>query len=75
MSSQFLFFVNFVILLASPAHEAGNLRGYSPNIAADSRRPEAGGAIPRPIKQVTRTTVKREPVGKIFVTFYYKITE
>ncbi|XP_045024905.1 proto-oncogene c-Rel isoform X2 [Daphnia magna] len=42
-------------------HEAGNLRGYSPNITVESLRKEAGGAIPRPIKQITRTSVKREP--------------
>ena len=31
----------------------------------ESIRKETGGAVPRPIKQVTRTTVKREPVGNL----------
>lgn len=57
--------VNFIICLLTSAPEAGNLRGYSPNIAVESIRKETGGAIPRPMKQVTRTTVKREPIGNL----------
>jgi hypothetical protein len=61
--------VNFIVFLSTSAPETGNLRGYSPNITAESIRKENGGAIPRPIKQVVRTTVKREPVGNLSTRF------
>lgn len=46
------------------AHEAATRRVVSPSIAVEPSRSEGGGAIPRPMKQGTRTKVKREPVGK-----------
>lgn len=52
--------------LVTLAPDQGNKQGYTPNILVESRKYEASGAIPRPIKQVTRTTIKREPVGIYF---------